>query len=168
MRAIRTVIASAALAGLLAAGLAGPSVAQEISESHLNAARQAVTSARTAEGFDAVLPAISDQVQTSLIRQRPDLHKEIIDAVQSVATSLAGRRADLDNDVARVWAQAFSEDELNAITAFYQSEAGRKLAEVGPRVLQDTLGVLQGWGDRLGEEMLEKSREELKTRGVDF
>jgi hypothetical protein len=168
MKAIRTVIAAASLAGLLAAGLAAPGVAQEISESHLAAARAAVTSARTAEGFDNVLPVIADQVQNSLIRQRPDLHAEISDAVNAVAINLAVRRADLDNDVARVWARAFTEEELATITAFYRSPAGQKLAEVGPKVLEETLGVLQGWGDRIGEELLEKSREELKNRGIEF
>lgn len=157
------------VAGGIGLGLvSAAAVAQDISESHLAAARAAVTSARTAEGFNNVLPALAEQVQTTLIAQRPDLHKEITAAVDAMALSLAVRRGDLDNDVARIWAKAFSEEELLAITAFYKSPAGTKLAEIGSQVLQDSLQVVQGWSQRVGEELLEKSREELKRQGIDF
>ncbi len=167
---IRSLLASVAVAGSLAIGAltALPAAAQDITESHLAAARAAVTSARTAEGFNNVLPMLSQQVQTTLISQRPDLHKEITAAVEAMALTMATRRGDLDNDVARIWAKAFTEEELNAITAFYKSPAGTKLATVGAQVLQDSLQVVQGWSARVGEELLEKSREELKRQGVDF
>ena len=88
--------------------------------------------------------------------------------VQQVALQLAPRRGDLNNDVARVWANAFSEDELKAITAFYTSPAGQKFLDAGPKVVTDSLQVVKGWSDRLTEELLEKSREALKQQGIEF
>ncbi|MGD9881565.1 MAG: DUF2059 domain-containing protein [Reyranella sp.] len=170
MKAIRMFIGSTALVVAMAAGVVGQGLAQDntITESHLAAAHNAVTSARTAETFDNILPSLSDQVQSSLILQRPDLHREIAAAVNAMALTLTSRRSDLDNDIARVWAKAFTEDELRVITEFYRSPAGAKLAQVGPQVLQDTLQVAQGWSERVGEELLEKSKEELKRQGIEF
>lgn len=147
---------------------ASPAGAQDISQSHLTAALDALSSARAARGFDTVLPALSERVQNQLIRIRPDLHKEITDVVEAVALKLVARRADLDNDVARIWAKNFSEEELVAIAAFFKSPAGTKYAELGPRVIAESYQAVQGWSDRVGAELLEKSREELKKQGVEF
>ena len=103
-----------------------------------------------------------------VIRLRPDLYQKISEVVQGVALSLASRRNDLNNDVARVWANAFNEDELKAITAFYRSPAGQKFLQVGPKVAADSVQALKGWSDRVGEELMEKSREALKQEGIEF
>jgi hypothetical protein len=161
-------LARAALVGMALA--AGPSLAsaQEISASHLAAALDVVKSAKASRGFDNVLPTLAGQVEDRLIRQRPDLHKEVTTAVESAALKLAARRNDLDNDVARVWAKSFSEDELKTIATFYKTDAGKKFADVGSLVYAETLDAVKGWSDRLGAELLDKSREELKSAGVQF
>jgi hypothetical protein len=115
-----------------------------------------------------VLPSVAENVQNQLIRTRPDLHKEVSDAVEAVALTLVARRQDLNNDIARIWATKFTEQELKEISAFYQSPAGSKFALEGPLVIQDTYQSVQAWSGRVTEELLEKSREELKKRGIDF
>jgi len=167
MTRIRNRLGAAFLAAALLAP-AAPGFAQEITESHLAAALAAVQTARTSEGFNNVLPIISDQIKTNLITQRPDIHAEISAAVDAMAMELTVRRADLDRDVARIWARAFTEEELLAIADFYRSPAGIKLADVGPHVLQDSVKAVDAWSQRVGEELIEKSREELKRQGVEF
>ncbi len=134
----------------------------------MQAALAAVASTKTARGFDNVLPLLSERTQNQLIRLRPDLHQQIADVVESVALKLAARRADLDNDVARIWAKNFSEDELKQITAFFESPLGQKYLNVGPQVVTDSLQAVKGWSDRVGAELLDKSKEELKKQGYDF
>jgi hypothetical protein len=141
---------------------------EEISASHLAAALDAVKNAPDARRYDDILPSLSVQAQNQLIQLRPDLHKEVTDAVEAVALKLVARRGELDNELARAWARILSEDDLKAIAAFYKSSAGKKLAEVGPKLLQDTAQTVRTWQGRVGEELLEKAREELKQRNVDF
>jgi hypothetical protein len=150
--------------------LAAPAIAsaQEISASHLAAALDVVKSARASRGFDNVLPTLASQVEDRLIRLRPDLHKEVIAAVENAALKLASRRADLDNDVARVWAKHFDENELKTIADFYKTDAGKKFADVGSLVYAESLDAVSRWSDRLGEELLDKSKEELKSAGIQF
>ena len=141
---------------------------EEISASHLAAALDAVRNGPDARRLDDILPGLSLQVQNQLIQLRPDLHKEITEAVESVALKLAARRPELDNELARVWARNFTEAELKAIATFYKSAAGKRLAEIGPKVIGDTLQTTRSWSGRVAEELMEKSREELKRQNVDF
>lgn len=162
----RARIALAAFA--IAFAIGGPASAQDVSQSHLDAALEAVKSAGAARGFDSVLPALADRVKGRLIRIRPDLHQEISATVEQVALQLTSRRADLDEAVARVWAKNFTEDELVTIAEFYKSPTGQKFAEIGPRVIQESLKSVEAWSTRVGEELFEKSREELTRLGFEF
>lgn len=168
MTFFRISLRAAALAIGLAIGFAGAARAEEVTEAHLAAALDAVHAAKTSRGFDNLLPLMSQSAQNKLIRMRPDQHQLIAQVVDEQALALVPRRADLDNDVARIWAKYFTEDELNAIATFYKSPAGAKLADIGPKVVGETLQSVKGWSDRVGEELYEKSREALKKKGIDF
>ena len=168
MTMFRSSFRAAVLAVGLLVGFAGVASAQEVTESHLKAAVAAVEAAKTSRGFDNLLPLMSQQVQNRLIRMRPDQHQLISQVVEQQALDLVSRRKDLDNDVARIWAKYFTEDELNQITAFYKSPAGAKLAEVGPQVVAETLQSVKGWSDRVGEELFQKSIEALKAQKIDL
>ncbi len=168
MTLFRSSLRAAVLAIGLMVGFVAAASAEEVTESHLQAAVAAVQAAKTSRGFDNLLPLMAQQTQNRLIRMRPDQHVLIGQVVDAEALDLVSRRAELDNDVARIWAKYFTEDELNAITTFYKSPAGAKLADIGPKVVGETLQSVKGWSDRVGEEMFEKSRELLKKKGVDL
>lgn len=158
----------AILGWAMAAALTLPAAAQEISESHLAAAKAAIAAAGASRGYDDLLPAVSQMIQNQLIRMRPDLHAQITEIVGAEALKLTGRRPDLDTDIARIWAAQFTEEELNAITAFYQSPAGQKFFKIGPKVIAEALQAARTWSDRVREELLDKSREALKAQGIEF
>jgi hypothetical protein len=115
--------------------------------------------------LDTVLPLLAQRVQNRLISLRPDLHAEISAAVQEVALGLAVRRADLDSAIALAWARIFSEEELRSIADFFASPAGQKFIDVNPELSSVTIQTVENWSTRVGSELLEKSREELKKQG---
>jgi hypothetical protein len=159
----------AAVAGAIAVTLAAsPSMAQEITPSHMAAALAAVASTAGAKGFDNVLPNLALSVEQRLTRLRPDLAKQISAAVQATALKLVVRRKDLDTDVARLWAKSFTEPELKQIAAFLSSPVGQKYQEQGPKLIADTYQVVQQWSDRVGSELLDKTKEELKKQGIEM
>ncbi len=166
MFSTRNVSRAAMLA--FAISLAVPVSAQEITQSHLDAALDALKASPAARSYDDLLPAVAEQVKSQLILTRPDLHREISDTVDAVVLSLVPRRADLDNDLARVWAKGFTEDELVTIATFYASPAGQKFNKIGPTVISDAFKVAEGWAKRIREELLVKTREEMKKQGVEF
>jgi hypothetical protein len=144
------------------------SLAQEISQSQLAAALDVINSTVATKSFDEQLPKLAAEVTNRLVRQRPDLQKQITDAVQAAALKLVSRRKDLDLDIARVYAKAFTEDELTSIAAFLKSPAGQKYQTDGPKVFAQTFEAVQRWSDRLGAELLDKAKEELKRAGIDL
>jgi uncharacterized protein len=164
MISIRTLIRTGLVATTIVS-FSALSSAQEFSESQLDAAKRASSSAPLSKDLDTVLPILVQRVQTRLISLRPDLHAEIIAVVQDVAFKLAARRADLDSAIALVWARIFSEEELNQIAEFYSSPVGKKFVEVGPEIGATTIQTVDNWSSRVGEELLDKSREELKKQG---
>ena len=165
MTLIGKFVRAAAVAVALAALPASSVFAQEISPSHLQAALDVINATTATQSFDQRLPQIANEVTNRLIRARPDLHQEITDTVQAVALKLAVRRRELDQDVARVYAKAFTEPELKVIATFLKSPAGQKYQKDGPAVFRDTLQAVQAWSDRVGAELLDKTKEELKKQG---
>ncbi|WP_421724144.1 DUF2059 domain-containing protein [Bauldia sp.] len=145
-----------------------PVKAQEITETHLEAALDALRSSPAARSYDDLLPAVAEAVKSQLILIRPDLHAVIGETVDEVVLTLVPRRSDLDQELARVWAQGFTEDELVTIAEFYNSPAGRKFNETGPRVISDSFGVAQAWAGRVREELIEATRVRLREQGEEF
>jgi len=167
MISIRTLIRTG-LVAMTVVSLSALSSAQEFSESQLDAAKRASSSAPLSKDLDTVLPILVQRVQTRLISLRPDLHAEITSVVQGVALNIATRRADLDSAIALVWARMFTEDELNQIAEFYNSPVGKKFVEMGPEIGATTIQTVDNWSSRVGEELLDKSREELKKQGYEL
>lgn len=169
MSSIGKTILIALLGTAIAAGTLRPAAAQEISESTLAAAQLVTKSAPTIRDWNVLLPELSTQTKDLLIRRRPDLYKEIGTVVDEAALKLAARRTDLDNDIARVWAKYFTEDELVAINTFFSSEVGTKYKEVAAKsVAPEIIKAGNNWTNRVGDELLEKSMEELKKMGFEF
>jgi len=164
MNLIRKIFRTGVIVAAVAC-LSNVSPAQEFPESQLEAARIASSSAPLSRDLDTVLPLLAQRVQNRLVSLRPDLHSVINDTVQEVALGLASRRADLDSAIALAWARVFTEEELVAIAEFYTSPAGKKFVDVGPELGAITIQTVENWSTRVGSEMLDKSREELKKQG---
>jgi hypothetical protein len=159
----------ALLAAVIVAGPLTFVAAQEIGQSHLAAAERVTQSAPRTADWDRYLFQLAQQTSDRLIRQRPDLFREIAKVVDDVALELVPRRAELDNDIARIWAKNFNEEELKAIDAFFSSDIGKKYKDVAAKTIgPDMLQAAKNWRTRVGDEMLEKATEELKKRGFDL
>lgn len=133
--------------------------AQEVSESHLSAARKAVDAIGATDEFDNILLNAANQTKAEFIPNNPDLQSEISNMVDEKALELASRRAALETEVARVYAQLFSEAELNQISEFYSTEAGQKLIELGPQAARDSMGAANVWTNGILRDLRQASLE---------
>lgn len=134
-----------AAAAAITIGAHGAVYAQDISASHLSAARTAVGAIGATDEFDGILPQAAMMLKSELTQNNPDQSQLISRTVDEKALGLASRRSDLENEAATAFARVFSEEELNAISAFYNSEAGRKLIEQGPVVTREILQAANIW-----------------------
>ncbi|MER0239019.1 DUF2059 domain-containing protein [Fulvimarina sp. MAC8] len=131
--------------------------AQEVSESHLAAARAAVDAIGATDEFDNILLNAANQTKAEFIPNNPDLQSEISNMVDEKALELAPRRAALETEVARVYAQLFSEAELKQISEFYATDAGQKLIEVGPKAARDSMGAANVWTNGILRDLRQAS-----------
>ncbi len=140
---MRRFAASLATVSFLLVG--GSAFAQEISEAHLKAARDAIAAIKATAPYDEVLPAAADALKQTLIERNPNLQELIIQTVDEKTLALASRRTDLEKEAAAVYARLFTEAELTAIAAFYSSETGQKLLQTGPTALVQISQAAEIW-----------------------
>ncbi|PYE89985.1 DUF2059 domain-containing protein [Phyllobacterium leguminum] len=157
-RLITPLAVLAIIAGLNAAQ------AQEISESHLAAARQAIAAIHATEQFDAILPRAAQALKAELIQKDPNLEAAITKTVDEKALALAARRADLETEAARAYAKSFSETDLKAIAAFYESAAGKKLISEGPIVTREVLRSANIWQNGIARDLAQSVGEAMSKQ----
>nr|WP_295467447.1 DUF2059 domain-containing protein [Mesorhizobium sp.] len=127
--------------------LAGVSLAsaQEISESHLKAARAAITSIKATDSMDSILPQANQMLKVELIQKNPNLEEDIVRIVDEETLAIAPRRGDLEKEVAIVFAKGFTEQELTEIANFHNSPAGKKFLSDSPIVGREVSKAVDIW-----------------------
>ena len=150
-----TFVAAAVLA------LALPASAQDISDSHIKAARMALDALNATDQFDAILPQAAAALKAELIQKNPDLQQNISQIVDEKTLALVSRRADLEKEAATVYARVFSEEDLNAIATFYNSGPGKKLLSDGPIVTRELIKAAEIWQRGVARDLAQAVGTEL-------
>lgn len=150
--------AAAAVSGLMITS----AMAQEISDSHLAAARKAITAIEATERFDNILPGIALQISNQLISNNPDLEPQINEIVNDETIALVSRRADLERDAALSYAKAMSEADLNAIADFYNSDAGKALLANGAILAREVQQSAMVWQRGIERDLMENVNTKLR------
>lgn len=153
------------LLALTAAGLMAiaPAKAQDATPEHLAAARAAVSAIDSTDQFDNILMNAATQIKADLIGNNPNIQSEISDMVDDRALALAPRRGDLENEVARIYARLFTEQELKEIAAFYDSAAGKKLIAQGPVASRDVLAAADVWSNGIVRDLRSSAAEGMAS-----
>lgn len=138
----RVIAALATVAVLVGVSLAS---AQEISDSHLKAARAAITSIKATDSMDSILPQANQMLKVELIQKNPNLEEDIVRIVDEETLAIAPRRGDLEKEVAIAFAKAFTEQELTEIANFHNSPTGKKFLSDSPIVGREVSKAVDIW-----------------------
>jgi uncharacterized protein len=153
----RKAFLAAAILPMLAQGV----FAQEIAQSHLDAARAAVKSLNATDQFDRILPTAAETLRQELLKKDPNLSDQITTIITDQTVALASRRSDLEAEAARVYARVFSEEELKAISAFYETPAGLKLMKEAPILVRELVKAANIWQDGIARDLAQNVGAEL-------
>ena len=156
---VRSLCAVLAASAVLA--FSSPAFSQDVTESHLKAARAAVAAIHATDPFDAILPQAAAALESQLIQKNPDMQELIGKTISEKALALASRRADLEKEAALAYAKVFSEKELTDIAAFYNSDSGKKLLDSGPTVTRDLVKAADIWQNGVGRDLAQQVGETL-------
>lgn len=136
----------------------------QISDSHLKAARAAMTAIKITDPFDNILPNIAAQLKATLIQGSPNYEALINETVDEQALKFAARRADLEKEAARIYAKSFSEQELNEIAAFYNTPTGQKLLKDGPISIRELSKAGDIWASGMSRDLGQATDAELEKK----
>jgi hypothetical protein len=163
MRLIQGIHRAAAFAVCLA--FAGSAWAQQPSPAAMATAKEVVTLTGSTAVFTPIVAGVVEQAKILFLQQNPALARDLNEIATKLRTDLQPRVSEISDEVAKLYATAFTEQELKDILAFYKSPAGKKLLDQQPHVVDNSMKFAQTWGNALSEEVIGKMREELKKRG---
>ena len=168
IRDFRTLMGVVALALCITAGT-GTSAEEEIDEAALAAAVELVEAADMDQMMDTVLPLFGDQIVQLVLQVKPELKGRFEPLVDEfLKTALTEGRAEIIQEIAKLYARRLSVTEMNDITAFYQTETGRKLVEILPGLQVEAAQIGGAWGEKIAVKTVERLRKKLKEDGHEF
>ncbi|AQX21252.1 hypothetical protein Bcsk_006010 [Bartonella sp. CDC_skunk] len=135
--------------------------AQDVSDKHLDSAKKVISAIRATDQFDSFLPMAARDIKEKLISNDPNLEKNISAIVDKEALALAKRRADLEKEVAYVYAKHFSQEELDKISAFYSSDVGKKFLMTVPDVARDAYSAFDAWSSTVIQDLIKNVEKEM-------
>ena len=145
---------------------AGVALAQQPSAAAVALGRELVEAKGANAMFEPILVSVIEQTKGALLQTNPQLAKDLNEVATQLRNELAPRRLEIINEAAKFYATAFTETELKDLVAFYKSPLGKKMQEREPAVLDQTFNfVQQQWGPRVGEEVMNRFRAEMKKKG---
>jgi len=112
-----------------------------------------------------LIAGVVEQAKLLFLQQNPGLSKDLNEIATQIRTDLQPRFNELTDEVARLYATNFSEQELKEVVAFYKTPAGKKLLAQQPKIIDSSMKFAQEWANRLSDQVIAKMREELKKRG---
>jgi hypothetical protein len=118
--------------------------------------------------FDAVVPGVIDQAKDVFLPTNPNLNKELVEVTGKLKLEYANKSDELFNEVAKVYATHFTEQELKEIVAFYKTPLGKKMLAEDPVAIQEGLARAKDWANDFSSQVLGKMRAEMKKKGHDL
>ena len=158
---------------MLALGLAfalciGVADAQQPSASAIATAKEVITAKGAAALYSPLVSGVIERTKSVFLQTNPMLGKDLNEVAAKLHADYAPRSAEILNEVAKVYAARFTEQELKDTLAFYKSPLGRKLITEEPAILDQSMKTAQTWADNLAQEVIGKMRAEMKKRGHDI
>jgi hypothetical protein len=162
-RVARLALAAVVLAVIIPAAHAQQP--QQPSAASIAVAKQLITATGATAIFSPLIAGVVEQAKLLFLQQDPSLAKDLNEVAAKLRTDLQPRISEVHDEVARLYAANFSEQELKDILAFYQTPTGKKLLVTQPKVIDTSMSFAGTWANKLSDEVIAKMRDELKKRG---
>ena len=139
---------------------------KQIDPVRLAAAKELMEVAGSAKQFDVAVPLITQQLENAFVNLKPDHAAEIKDVFRMIPERFSQRKQELLDQIAALYAERLTTEDLQGIIAFYKSPIGAKFIQLQPELVQQSMALGQAWGRKIGQEIDQQVRKELKDRGI--
>ncbi|WP_339030488.1 DUF2059 domain-containing protein [Bradyrhizobium symbiodeficiens] len=152
------------IAGTLLFFICGAS-AQAPSPEAMSAARKLVVTLKVADQYRVLLPQLLLKLRPVIAQDRPEMERDY-DAVTAPGSDIyAPFVASMVEQIAVVYAQSFSVDELRQVDAFYAHPAGKKFLEKSDALAQASAQIGQDVSQKAADELKQRLIEALRQKG---
>ena len=163
-------LARLAVAAMLAVGSLSwlpdsGSAQQAPSAQEIATARELLTLKRGDVVFKPIITGVVETVKNFFLPTNPQLSRELNEVALQLRREYEIKQPELLNEVAKVYAEKFSEQELKALITFYKSPLGQKMVAEEPVIIDESMRRVQTWGDALSSKVMDRFREEMKKKG---
>jgi len=161
-------LALAASLALACLAFAGAARAENPTPAALALAKELVALKGGAAMFDPLIPGVIERVKNNFVPTNPTLLGPLNEVAAALKKEYGAKRVDVLNEVARAYAEHFTEAELKDILVFYKSPAGRKMLAEEPKAIEQSLRAAQDWAGKFSDVVLQRFRTEMKKKGYDL
>jgi len=117
---------------------------------------------------DPIIPGVIESAKNILLQTSPMLGKDLNEVAAQLRKEYDPKREELLTQMARAYAQKFSEQELKDLVAFYKSPLGKKMITTEPAIIDDSMSMTQNWASQFSQQVLGRMRQDMKKRGHDL
>ncbi len=115
-----------------------------------------------------VVPGMMAELETNVTRTRPEIRDSLRATLKAIQPEFDQTAKQTYNEAASLLASQMSEQDITAVAAFFDSPAGKKYVEATPVFLQKLSDVTGAWREKLSTDILERARQEMKKKGINF
>ena len=115
-----------------------------------------------------VVPGMMQELETNVTRTRPEIRDSLRATLKTIQPEFDQTARETYVQAESLLASQMSEQEITQVAAFFDSPAGKKYIAVTPVFVQNLSDVTGAWREKLSTDILERSRAEMKKKGVDF
>lgn len=112
-----------------------------------------------------MMPAIAGNVRQLMTAANPKLGRDFDEVVPFIVSMMLNRATRFEELAVASYTRHFTGDELKTMVDFFKSDAGRKLVELQPLMMQEVAQASQPMSKELSREFADLMRKELRKRG---
>ena len=132
------------------------------------AAKEILTMKNVAAMYASAVPNIVQRTKESVLQNNLNYQKELNEVAVTVAQTMAGREKEIGEQMAKIYASDFTEQELKDLVTFYKSPLGQKLLAQEPKTISASMAYMNQWAQTFAEEVNGQFRAEMRKRGKEI
>jgi hypothetical protein len=142
-----------------------PAPLKPASPGAIAAAKELLTLKNVSNVYAGAVPNIVQRTKDTILQNNLNYQKDLNEVAVIVAQTLAGREKEIGEQMAKIYASDFTEQELKDLVAFYKTPLGQKLLAQEPRTVQASMAYMNQWAQSFSEMVAGEFRSEMKKRG---
>jgi hypothetical protein len=135
-----------------------------VSATAMQAARDLLAVKNVTQVYSAAVPNIIQRTKDQFLANNLSYQKDLNEVAVSVAKTMTGKEKEIGEQMAKIYANSFTEQEMKDLTTFYKSALGQKLLNTEPNAIQSSMIYMNQWAQSFSEAVVGEFRSEMKKR----